>query len=136
MAYKVRRKMLKYLTRAEYEQCYNLNLGNKGSMKKTLAKYRIDEGSRPAYAYMIENNGKLIAWALRFYDPCSWQPTYGKDSIHFYTAETHRRMGLGKLLFERIEQDMGSQDKFMVFPWGSSDNPSISFFNAMKGTTS
>ena len=111
------KKIVKNLSREDYNKCYSLNLRDRGQMR-----YSIDPDD---VVYMIKDeDGKLLSWALvnRHFrtDNTIWA-----DSMYYTRCEC-RRQGLGKRLANRIKKDFPE-----VYAHGWNEE-SIGFFSATE----
>ena len=92
---RMRTKLVRNLTPQERLNCRRLTLRT-GSMRGAL-NYSI-QWDEPARVFMIEDKGRLLAWALLF--------PYLKNEpwAYFYTRKTCRRRGYGTWLFRAVKQ--------------------------------
>lgn len=91
---KLRKLYAKNLNNEDAKKCYSLTYRNKGQMsnKLTISRKHTDLSAK---CYMLEENKKLLAWAIVF----------NKEEVHLYVRKSERRKGLGTRLINCIEKD-------------------------------
>lgn len=104
MVWQVVKKLVRNLTKDEYDACHNLTFpGDQGMMKGDL-EYLYQRPYTGSFVVMLrDRDTKTIAsWAL-----------VNKTGRHLaevqvYTDEAYRRQGLGRMVIQRVQKEIGN----------------------------
>lgn len=90
----IRSKPTRFLTRAEFNACYNTNYGAGGTMRATLVREQYEQDTR---AIMVWENGELLGWGLLF--------RYGDETtLYVYVRHAHRKAGIGTAIVRHSQR--------------------------------
>lgn len=110
-------KYARNLTRAEYDECWQKNLGNTGVMRHELVKsWRNRESQSKAVLIKDADTGNIIAWSL------TDARHRGNTGVMFWVEPAYRRRGFGDRLMRHSKK---VDPRPYVFPH---DERSASFF--------
>lgn len=97
------------LSKADYDKCYRLNNGTRGTMQSTLREHRNKSLKQCGRVFMIKDGrGRLLSWSLVFpYE--EWDSskkdyvrTSRKKEAHFFTRGIYRRRGFGSQVMKEV----------------------------------
>ena len=133
---RIRSKFVENLNPSEVRRCRKLTLGDYGEMRDAFDEQRAMKktvgpmGDLRARAFLAEENGVIVGWALAFYFP--WvlveHFNYGSPmdsciSVYFFVDPKHRDKGVGSQLARAAHKKYG---KYQTYPH---DSISGRFFN-------
>jgi len=121
--YRVHKVVLKCCRSELYDQFHKLNRGDKGVMQRTLLAVKNKPGS---FALYIEQDGKVLGWALIFKRGEYYGKYSRKRACHIWVRPKWRQKKLGSLLIEEaIRQCKKSKTQSLFYPWDAKQMDSL-----------
>jgi L-amino acid N-acyltransferase YncA len=107
-----------------YKQLYSLNFRGNGMMRKTLVASK--QNNAGYVAYIIEDEF-VLAWAIlsKHFNGKYVLISPNTYNAHFYVRKSHRRMGLGRVLYKAIKKISKNKKLKLI----KHDEVSKQFFN-------